>query len=85
MPEFFFYAMPKSFSCSCQENGRFVSSLVRESVRGAFPAMIASTIGGANRASRKIIGNMGLFQVAKNAVNPYIMGAGAWQGRAVCM
>jgi hypothetical protein len=29
MPEFFFYAMPKSFSCSCQEKGRLVSSSVK--------------------------------------------------------
>ena len=29
MPEFFFYAMPKSFSCSCQPHGRLVSSLVK--------------------------------------------------------
>lgn len=37
---FSFYANPKSFSCSCQENGRLVSSLVRERVHGTFPAMI---------------------------------------------
>ena len=53
LPESWFYSMPKSFSCSFQTHGRLVSSLVRESVRGAFPAMIASTIGGASRASRR--------------------------------
>jgi len=72
----------EEFQLLLPENGRLVSSLVRESVRGAFPAMIASTIGGASRASRKIIGIRGLSQVAKNLEHLYIMAAGASQGRS---
>ena len=51
VPEFFFYAMPKSFSCSFQEKGKLVSSFVRESDHGALPAKMASTMGGASSVS----------------------------------
>ena len=39
--------------------------MARESVRGAFPAMIASTIGGASRDRWKIIGNLGFLRLQK--------------------
>ena len=53
MPEFFFLRHAEEFQLLLSENGRLVSSLARASVRGAFPAMIASTIGGASSANRR--------------------------------
>ena len=44
LPEFIFYAMPKSSICSFHEYGNVVFNLVSESVQGAFPAKMASTI-----------------------------------------
>ena len=49
----YFYNIPKSSICSFHEYGKVVSSLVSDSVHGAFPAKMASTIGGASKASRR--------------------------------
>ena len=59
--------MPKSFICSFQEKGKLVSSLVRESVLGAFPAIIASTIGGAGRVSLRKRRTRDMFTFSEEA------------------
>ena len=49
----YFYNIPKSSICSFHEYGKVVSSFVSDSVHGAFPVKMASTIGGASKARRR--------------------------------
>ena len=68
----YFYTIPKSSICSFHEYGKVVSSSVSDSVHGAFPVKMASTIGGASKARRMLRQNM-IVLMKIRFINIYMM------------